>query len=313
ELTADEIHEKGLAEVARIRAEMEAIKDQVEFEGSLTDFFAFTREDDQFFFSDDDAGAQAYIDRAKGHIDSLTAKLPEYFGTLPKAPLEVRRVEPFREQDGAAQHYRAGTPDGTRPGIYYAHLSDMRAMPIPVLEAIAYHEGNPGHHMQVSIAQELPNMPQFRSQGGFISAYGEGWALYSELLAKEMGAYEDPYSDFGRLTNEIWRAIRLVVDTGIHSKGWSEQEAITYFLENSPMPETTVRSEVRRYFVLPGQATSYKIGMIRIQELRAEAEKALGDKFDIRGFHDTVLGGGAVPLSILEQRVDQWVASAKAT
>ncbi len=311
ELTADEVHNKGLEEVARIRAEMEAIKEQVEFEGSLTDFFAFTREDDQFFFSDDDAGAQAYIDRAKDHIDTLTAKLPDYFGTLPKAPLEVRRVEPFREQDGAAQHYRAGTPDGSRPGIYYAHLSDMRAMPIPVLEAIAYHEGNPGHHMQVSIAQELPDMPRFRSQGGFISAYGEGWALYSELLAKEMGGYQDPYSDFGRLVNEMWRAIRLVVDTGIHSKGWSEQEAITYFLENSPMPETTVRSEVRRYFVLPGQATSYKIGMIRIQELRAKAETELGDQFDIRGFHDTVLGGGAVPLSILEKRIDQWIAMVK--
>ena len=154
-------------------------------------------------------------------------------------------------------------------------------------------------------------MPQFRSKGGYIPAFGEGWGLYAELLSKEMGAYEDPYSDFGRLTNEMWRAIRLVVDTGIHSKGWSEQEAITYFLENSPMPETTVRSEVRRYFVLPGQATSYKIGMIRIQELRAKAEEELGEKFDIRGFHDTVLGGGAVPLSILEKRIDQWIATVK--
>ena len=312
ELTADEIHDTGLAEVARIRAEMEAIKDSVEFEGSLTDFFAFIREDDRFFFSNDDAGAQAYIDRSNEHFDFINAKLPDYFGTLPKAPLEVRRVEPFREQDGAAQHYRVGTPDGSRPGIYYAHLSDMRAMPIPVLEAIAYHEGNPGHHMQSSIAQELTDMPQFRSKGGYIPAFGEGWGLYAELLAKEMGAYEDPYSDFGRLTNEMWRAIRLVVDTGIHSKGWSEQEAITYFLENSSMPETTVRSEVRRYFVLPGQATSYKIGMIRIQELRAKAEEELGENFDIRGFHDTVLGGGSVPLSILEKRVDQWIASIKA-
>ncbi len=312
ELTADEIHEKGLAEVARIRAEMEAIKESVEFEGSLTDFFAYVREDDRFFFSNDDAGAQQYIKRSEEHFDFINAKLPDYFGTLPKAPLEVRRVEPFREQDGAAQHYRPGTPDGSRPGIYYAHLSDMRAMPIPVLEAIAYHEGNPGHHMQSSIAQELTDMPQFRSKGGYIPAFGEGWGLYAELLAKEMGAYEDPYSDFGRLTNEMWRAIRLVVDTGIHSKGWSEQEAITYFLENSSMPETTVRSEVRRYFVLPGQATSYKIGMIRIQELRAKAEEELGDKFDIRGFHDTVLGGGSVPLSILEKRIDQWIAKVKA-
>ncbi|MCK0127133.1 DUF885 domain-containing protein [Erythrobacter sp. F6033] len=311
-LTADEIHDIGLNEVARIRAEMEAVKDQVGFEGSLQEFFVFTREDDEFFFSDDEAGAQAYIDRATMHIDELTARLPEFFGTLPKAPLEVRRVEPFREQDGAAQHYRAGTPDGSRPGIYYAHLSDMKAMPIPPLEAIAYHEGNPGHHMQVSIAQELEGIPKFRSQGGFISAYGEGWALYSEALAKEMGGYKDPYSEFGRLQSEMWRAIRLVVDTGIHAKGWTEDQAVAYCLENSPNPETVARSEVQRYFVLPGQATSYKIGMIRIQELRGKAEKELGEDFDIRGFHDTVLGAGALPLSILEKRVDQWIESVKA-
>ncbi|GMN01849.1 DUF885 domain-containing protein [Erythrobacter sp. MTPC3] len=313
DLTADEIHELGLSEVARIRTEMEAIMDTVEFDGTLQEFFVFTREDPQFFFSQDEAGAQDYIDRATMHINELTERLPEFFGTLPKAPLEVRRVEAFREQDGAAQHYRAGTPDGSRPGIYYAHLSDMSAMPIPPLEAIAYHEGNPGHHMQVSIAQELEGVPKFRSQGGFISAYGEGWALYSEALAKEMGGYEDPYSDFGRLQSEMWRAIRLVVDTGIHAKGWTEDEAVAYCLENSPNPETVARSEVQRYFVLPGQATSYKIGMIRIQELRAKAERELGEDFDIRGFHDTVLGGGAVPLSILEKQVDNWIASVKET
>ncbi len=312
DLTADQIHEKGLSEVARIRSEMETIMQRVGFEGTLQEFFAYTRAQDQFYYQDNDEGAREYIAQAQTHLDFIEGKLPEYFGVLPKAPLEVRRVEAFREQDGAAQHYRGGTPDGSRPGIYYAHLSDMRAMPIPVLEAIAYHEGIPGHHMQVSIAQETPGIPKFRSQGGFISAFGEGWALYSEILAKEMGAYEDPYSDFGRLTNEMWRAIRLVVDTGIHSKSWSEREAIDYFLANSPMPETTVRSEVRRYFVNPGQATSYKIGMIRIQELRANAQRELGDRFDIRGFHDTVLGGGAVPLGILEQRVDQWVARVKA-
>lgn len=311
-MTADEIHDIGLNEVARIRSEMEAVKDQVGFEGTLQEFFVFTREDPEFFFSQDEAGAQDYIDRAAMHIDELTERLPEFFGTLPKAPLEVRRVEPFREQDGAAQHYRAGTPDGSRPGVYYAHLSDMSAMPIPPLEAIAYHEGNPGHHMQVSIAQELEGIPKFRSQGGFISAYGEGWALYSEALAKEMGGYKDPYSEFGRLQSEMWRAIRLVVDTGIHAKGWSEDQAVAYCLENSPNPETVARSEVQRYFVLPGQATSYKIGMIRIQELRGKAEKALGDKFDIRGFHDTVLGAGSLPLSILEKRVDQWIASVEA-
>jgi len=311
DLTADEIHQIGLDEVERIQAEMREIMEKVGFDGTLQEFFEFTRTDPQFFYPDTDEGAEQYIAQAKAHIDALTERLPEFFGRLPKAPLEVRRVEPFREQDGAAQHYRAGTPDGSRPGIYYAHLSDMTAMPIPELESIAYHEGNPGHHMQLSIAQELEGVPKFQSQGGFISAYGEGWALYTELLAKEMGGYQDPYSDFGRLSSEIWRAIRLVVDTGIHAKGWSEEEAVQYALENSPNPEAAVRSEVQRYYVLPGQATSYKIGMIRIQELRAKAEEELGDKFDIRGFHDTVLGGGSVPLSILETRVDQWIESVK--
>ncbi len=312
DLSADEIHQTGLDEVARIQDEMRTIMEQVGFEGTLQEFFEFTRTDPQFFYQNNDAGAEEYIAQAKAHIDFINERLPDFFGTLPKADLEVRRVEPFREQDGAAQHYRPGTPDGSRPGIYYAHLSDMNAMPIPELESIAYHEANPGHHMQVSIAQELEGVPKFQSQGGFISAFGEGWALYSELLAKEMGGYEDPYSDFGRLSSEIWRAIRLVVDTGIHAKGWSEEEAVQYALENSPNPETAVRSEVQRYYVLPGQATSYKIGMIRIQELRARAEEELGDDFDIRGFHDTVLGGGAVPLSILETRIDQWIASVKA-
>jgi len=313
ELSADEIHQIGLDEVARIQEEMRAIMEQVEFDGTLQEFFEFTRTDSQFFFQNNDAGAEEYIAQAQDHIDFINGRLPEFFGTLPKADLEVRRVEPFREQDGAAQHYSPGTPDGSRPGIYYAHLSDMTSMPIPELESIAYHEANPGHHMQVSIAQELEGVPKFRSQGGFISAFGEGWALYTETLAKEMGGYEDPYSDFGRLSSEIWRAIRLVVDTGIHAKGWSEEEAVQYALENSPNPETAVRSEVQRYYVLPGQATSYKIGMIRIQELRARAEEELGEDFDIRGFHDTVLGGGAVPLSILETRIERWIESVKAS
>lgn len=308
-LTADEIHEIGLADVVRIRGEMETIKEQVGFDGTSQEFFAFIREDPQFFFPDNEVGAQMYIDRATMLIDAITERLPEFFGRLPKAALEVRRVEPFREQPGAAQHYSRGTPDGSRPGVYYAHLSDMTAMPNPPLEAIAYHEGNPGHHMQISISQELEDIPRFRSQGGAQTAYVEGWALYAEALAKEMGGYEDPYSEFGRLQSEMWRAIRLVVDTGIHSKGWTEDEAVAYCLENSPNPETTARSEVQRYFVLPGQATSYKIGMIRIQELRTQAEEELGDAFDIRGFHDTVLGGGSMPLNILESRVNRWIAS----
>lgn len=311
DMTADEIHELGLTEVARIRGEMEAIKEQVGYEGTLEEFFDFIRSDPQFFFPNNDAGAQKYVDRASLYIEQLTKRLPEYFGRLPKASLEVRRVEPFREQDGAAQHYRQGTPDGSRPGIYYAHLSDMTTMPIPEIETIAYHEGNPGHHMQVSIAQELEDTPRFRANGEYISAFSEGWGLYSEWLAKEMGGFEDPYQDFGRLQNEIWRAIRLVLDTGIHAKGWTEQQAIDYAQANSANPLEATRSEVRRYFVLPGQATSYKIGMIRIQELRAKAEQELGEDFDIRGYHDTVLGGGDMPLSILEKRVDNWIASIK--
>jgi uncharacterized protein (DUF885 family) len=195
--------------------------------------------------------------------------------------------------------------------VYYAHLSDMKAMPRPQLEVVAYHEGNPGHHMQISIAQELKSVPTFRTQSSF-TAYIEGWALYSELLAKEMGAYKDPYSDFGRLSAEIWRAIRLVLDTGIHAKGWTEQQAVDYFTANSPSATGAIRSEVQRYIVWPGQATAYKVGMQRIRELRANAEAALGDRFDIKGFHDTVLGGGAMPLKILERRIDTWVASRKA-
>ena len=312
DLTADEVHEYGLAEVARIRGEMEKIREDVGFEGSLQEFFAFLREDEQFFFPDTDEGREAYLETARAHLAEIEDRLPEYFGLLPKAELLVKRVEPFREQPGAAQHYFPGAPDGSRPGIYYAHLSDMNAMPKHTLEVVAYHEGNPGHHMQISIAQELETVPEFRTQS-FFNAYSEGWGLYAELLAKEIGAYEDPYSDFGRLASEIWRAIRLVIDTGIHAKGWSEEQAVAYFLENSPIAEGAVRSEVQRYFVIPGQATSYKIGMMKILELREKARAELGDRFDIRGFHDTVLGGGGLPLGILERRVDEWIASRKAT
>ncbi|MEX2494543.1 MAG: DUF885 domain-containing protein [Woeseia sp.] len=306
DMTADEVHEYGLEEVSRIRAEMEKIKADVGFEGSLQEFFTFLREDPQFFFPNTDEGRQGYLQAAREHLSFIEARLPHYFGLLPKADLEVKRVEPFREQPGAAQHYFPGTPDGSRAGVYYAHLSDMKSMPKHQLEVVAYHEGNPGHHMQISIAQELDSVPEFRTQS-FFNAYAEGWALYAERLAKEMGAYEDPYSDFGRLSTEIWRAIRLVVDTGIHAKGWTEQEAVDYFLANSPMAEGAVRSEVQRYIVWPGQATSYKIGMLKILELREKARAQLGDRFDIKGFHDTVLGGGALPLAILERRVNDWI------
>lgn len=313
-LTADEVHEIGLAEVKRIREEMDEIKRWVGFRGTLKAFFTELRDDkdnERYYYPNTDEGRQGYIDDATDAIDGIKAELPNFFGILPQAQLEVKRVEPFRERDGAAQHYYPGTPDGSRPGIYYAHLSDMKAMPKRELEVIAYHEGLPGHHMQISIAQELEGVPQFRTQAGF-TAYTEGWALYSEKLAKEIpGTFRDPYSDFGRLGSEIWRAIRLVVDTGLHSKGWTEQQAIDYFLDNAAITEAQATSEVRRYIVMPGQALAYKIGMIRIQELRARAEEALGSKFDIRAFHDTVLGGGAMPLAVLERRVDTWIAETK--
>jgi uncharacterized protein (DUF885 family) len=311
DLSADEIHTIGLNEVARLRNEMLGIMDEVEFEGDLQAFFEEVRTGEWNYYPDTDEGRQAYIDDATAAIDNLKALLPDYFGLLPKADLVVKRVEAFRERDGAAQHYYAGTPDGSRPGIYYAHLSDMTAMPKNQLEVIAYHEGLPGHHMQISIAQELEGVPQFQTQLGF-TAYAEGWGLYSEQLASEMpGTYADAYQQFGRLSSEIWRAIRLVVDTGLHAKGWTEQEAIEYFMANSPEPYESVRSEVRRYIVMPGQATSYKIGMIKILELRATAIEALGDDFDIRGFHDTVLGAGSLPLDLLERRVMQWVETVK--
>lgn len=311
-LTADQIHNIGLAEVARLRAEMLTIKDEVGFKGDLPAFFAELRDQKDnrvYYYPDTDEGRQAYITDATAAIDKIKAVLPKYFGILPKADLVVRRVEPFREQPGAAQHYFPSTPDGSRPGIYYAHLLDMKAMPKSELEVIAYHEGLPGHHMQIAIAQELTSVPTFRRQAGF-TAYSEGWGLYSEWLAREMpGTYVTPYSRFGRLGSEMWRAIRLVVDTGLHAKGWSQEQAVQYFLANSATTEEQARSEVRRYMVLPGQATSYKIGMLKIQELRRKAEAALGDRFDIRAFHDTVLGGGALPLTVLEKRIDRWIAS----
>ncbi|KUM51624.1 DUF885 domain-containing protein [Rheinheimera sp. EpRS3] len=311
DLTAEQIHQIGLDEVERLTKEMIAIKDKVGFQGDLQAFFKFIKDDDQFYYPDTDEGREGYLEDSRQYLAFINKKLPEYFGILPKAELTVKRVEPFREQPGAAQHYFPGTPDGARPGIYYAHLSDMRSMPKNEMEAIAYHEGNPGHHMQISIAQELTTVPTFRTQAGF-TAYSEGWALYSELLAKEMGAYQNPYSDFGRLITEMWRAVRLVVDTGLHSKGWNEQQAIDYFLEKTPIAQGAVISEVRRYIVWPGQATAYKIGMIKILELRSNAQKELGDKFDIRAFHDTVLGGGALPLSVLEKRVNNWISTVKA-
>jgi uncharacterized protein (DUF885 family) len=311
DLTPGQVHRIGLDEVARIRGEMEALKDRVGFKGDLKAFFRFVDTDRRFKYPDTDAGRQAYIDDATKAIATIKTQLPKYFGLLPKADLVVKRVEPFREVAGAAQHYYPSTPDGSRPGVYYAHLSDMGAMPRTTLEVIAYHEGLPGHHMQIAIAQELEGVPEFRKQADF-NAYAEGWGLYSEWLAREMpGTYTDPYSEYGRLTSEMWRAIRLVVDTGLHAKGWTQKQAVDYMAANSSIPLPAIEAEVRRYITWPGQATGYKIGMLKIQELRRRAEAELGGRFDIRGFHDAVLGGGAMPLTLLDRRVGQWIESRK--
>jgi len=306
DLTAEQVHQIGLDGVVSVHAEMEEIKEQVGFEGTLQEFFTFVREDDQFYFPNTDEGRQAYIDTATAHVRYIQQKLPEYFGVLPKADVVVKRVEAFRERDGAPQHYLLASPDGSRPGVFYAHLSDMRAMPIPQLEVIAHHEASLGHHLQFSIAQEMTNLPKFRTQV-FYNANQEGWGLYSEQLAKEMGAYQDPYSDFGRLTTKLWRYIRLVLDSGLHYKGWTEEQAVAYFKENSPAAEGQIRAEVQRYLVIPGQATGYMIGMLKIQELRSKAEAELGESFDIRGFHDTLLGSGQMTLPMLERQVNAWI------
>jgi uncharacterized protein (DUF885 family) len=310
-MTAEQIHALGLAEVARVRGEMEALKARIGFAGTLEEFFVYMRTEPRFYVADSDAGRAQYLKLAEGYLAGMKAKLPDYFGRLPKANLVVRRVEAFREEPGGAAHYSSGAKDGSRPGVFYVHLADIKATPTFELEGTAYHEGLPGHHMQISIAQELTGLPAFRNQYNY-AAYAEGWGLYSEGLAKEMGFYTDPYSDFGRLGRDIWRGIRLVVDTGIHAKGWSEARALAYYTANSPQPEAKIRSEVRRYFVTPGQATAYKVGEVRIRGLRDRARKALGGKFDYRAFHDLLLGGGGLPLPVLEARVDRWIAAQKA-
>ncbi|HPE31400.1 MAG TPA: DUF885 domain-containing protein [Parvularculaceae bacterium] len=310
DMTADEIHNLGLSEVERIHKEMTAIKEQVGFEGSLQDFFVYMREDPdrKFTYPNTDEGRDRYLAEATTLIDDMRSRLDELFYTKPKAALVVKRVEPFRERSAGKAFYQRPAPDGSRPGIYYANLYNMDSMPTYQMAALAYHEGIPGHHMQIAIAQELEGVPSFRRFGGY-TAFSEGWGLYSELIPKEMGLYPDPYSDFGRLSMELWRAGRLVVDTGIHSKKWTREEAIQYLLDNTPNPEGDAIKSIERYIAMPGQATAYKIGMLKILELRHRAEEALGDDFDVKAFHDVVLKDGFVPLAILEENVDAWIAS----
>lgn len=306
DMSADEIHQLGLAEVDRIHAEMRTIMSEVGFEGSLQDFFEFTRTDAQFFKPNTDEGKAEYLAEATAMIDTMREALPSVFNTFPKAELEVKAVEAFREKAAGKAFYQRPAPNGSRPGVYYANLYRMQDMPLYQMEALAYHEGIPGHHMQLAISQELTGIPKFRKYGGY-TAYTEGWGLYSEFLPKEMGFYEDPYSDFGRLAMELWRAARLVVDTGLHAKKWTREEAIDYLLTNTPNPEGDARKAIERYIVMPGQATAYKIGMIKILELREDARARLGDAFDIRDFHDVVLKDGPVPLAILEENVEAWI------
>ena len=302
DLSADQIHQIGLDNVARIHGEMRKIMKKVGFKGSLQEFFAFVRTDDRFYFKT----REDYLATVDTKLKAMQAKLPDYFATLPKAPLTVKAVEAFREKSAGKAFYQSPAPDGSRPGTYYVNLYNLKDMASTELEALAYHEGLPGHHLQRAVQTELGDLPPFRRFGG-VTAYTEGWGLYSEELGKDMGFYEDPYSDFGRLGMELWRACRLVVDTGIHHKRWSREQAIQYLTDNTPNPPGDISKAIERYVVYPGQATAYMIGKLKIMELRDKAQKQLGAKFSYARFHDAVLRSGPVPLTVLEEQVDAWI------
>lgn len=310
DMTAEEIHQIGLDEVARIKTEMQDILDQLGTDETLRAFFDRLRTDPKFLHTNTDEGREAYMDQARQYIASMEARLDELFLIRPKADLVVKRVEPYREASAFGAFYNGPSPDGTRPGTYYINLKDMNDLPIYQTQALAYHEGIPGHHMQVAIAKELTDVPKFRAHGRH-TAYTEGWALYAERIPKDIGLYTDPYQDFGRLSMEIFRAARLVVDTGIHAKKWTRAEAIDYMMDNTANAQGDIRYEVDRYIVWPGQATAYKIGMIKIDELRQKAAAELGDDFDIGEFHSVILANGSVPLMILEELVTNWIAEKK--
>jgi uncharacterized protein (DUF885 family) len=303
--TADEIHQIGLDEVKRDEAEMLAIVKKLGY-SDIKSFSAALAANPKEHPTSKEALQAAY----KGYIDQMRPKLPELFGKLPKAPLEVVPMPSFIEKDQAAADYQQGTPDGTRPGRVNVNLYNFAERSLAPVEAVSYHEGIPGHHLQISIGQEMTGIPEFRKQA-YYTAFTEGWALYSERLGKEIGFYQDPYSDYGRLEADMWRAIRLVVDTGVHSKHWTRQQMVDYFHDHSAIDETNVQAEVDRYIAWPAQALGYKMGQLKILELRAKAQVALGPKFSLKGFHDVVLDSGALPMDVLEQQVDAWVASQK--
>lgn len=309
-LTADQIHDLGLEQVAAIRQEMEAIKRELGFTGTLEQFFDHIRTDPQFKYPNNDAGREAYLGDARAVVASVMAAAPRYFHVLPTAALEVRAVEKWREGTAPTAFYNGPSADGARPGIFYANLVDMNQTQKIQVAAIAVHEGAPGHHFQIARQQELAGIPKFRKFGGY-GAYMEGWGLYSERLGNEMGAYKTATDRFGMLSLQVWRAIRLVLDTGIHSKRWTREQAIAYFKTNSSVADSDIEREVDRYFNWPGQATSYMVGQLKIAELRKRAESELGPRFDIRDFHEAVLSEGALPLDILEEQVTRYIAAKK--
>jgi uncharacterized protein (DUF885 family) len=306
DLTADQIHEIGLSEVKRIRAEMERVKTESGFKGTLAEFFTFLRTDPQFYFTDKDELIRTYRDIAK-RVDPQLIKL---FKTLPRMPYGVLPIPSYAEKSQTTAYYFPGAPETARPGYFFANTYALETRPKWEMEPLTIHEAVPGHHLQISLAQELEGLPEFRKNTGY-TAFVEGWALYSESLGEEMGFYANPYDKFGQLAYEMWRAVRLVVDTGMHTKGWSREQAIKYFLENAPKTEHDITVEIDRYIVWPGQALAYKLGELKIKELRAYATKELGAKFDVRTFHDAILENGAVPLSVLETHIKEWVAAQK--
>lgn len=306
DMTADEIHQLGLAEVARLRSEMERVKEKVGFKGDLNAFFEHVRTLPKLMPFDD---PQQVIDNFNAIHDKMKAKVNALFELQPKTPFEVRRVEAFREKSAAA-HYNPGSLDGTRPGVFYVPIPNVREYNIFSDEDLFLHEAIPGHHFQISLQQEDTSLPDFRKTLWY-SAYGEGWALYCESLGTELGLYDDPYQYFGMLSAEMHRAIRLVVDTGIHTKGWTREQAIAYSLANEAEPEYAIISEIERYMANPGQALSYKIGQLKIMELRAMAEQELGDAFDIRAFHRIVLESGCIPLALLEDKINDWITTSQ--
>jgi len=308
DLTPDAIHELGLREVKRILGEMDSVRREVKFNGTLQAFFQHLQDDPRYYYSKPEDLLAGYRDLQK-RINTL---LPKLFDVAPKADYEVREVESFRAQSAAGASYQGPSADGSRPGVFYVNTFNLKAQPIFGMETLSLHEASPGHHFQISIAQEISGLPKFRRFGTFYVAYVEGWALYAESIGKELGLFTDPYQWYGRLCDEQLRAMRLVVDTGLHSKGWTREQAVRYMLDNSSMAESDVRAEVDRYIVMPAQALGYKIGQLEISELRREAQAKLGPRFDVKAFHGIVLNNGPLPMQVLRRQVMEWVAAQSA-